>query len=554
MIDLNTFKKGFLALSLVSFYSLTPSSSIAMERKLEEKGTPKPNANPLKSNSRKPRPLSLLSPNHEPFEVSGNQPQISNQTSPAKYSSPRIQPSPRHSPRPSPRHSPRPRCSSASNSLGEPPSSSLESLGTTLMRSLTPRLLRLNDYIAERLEEMGKSESEKPIDVCCKKFYQKFKGQENESSLASKYDWQNNTEESPLDQFWNYSVMDCLTADKIQKLDEKSLEAIGSSVIFLIEELKNQSHPEFKSLCSVACNIYRHLSEKISKKLNITPEDVSEEECFYHIAKYSTLMNSFTEAWPLLNRCVELLVWDDEELEWINLLKDGYLNYLKNKEAREANRYEEFFRIADFLQDMKAHTKEVTDNEENPLDTEIVNTCLEGTKDLYGTNLSSGQKLERIKKLNPDVLLPLAGATYRNAQGENEENAKTLLTISLNCFSLLSQDILENSSNLIIDEILESLCQDDPRSVKLLKAEIFTHIGKVAWSVNEKEKATELFFEAAKVFHYTKPQMSYSSWNPEALALILGKTLQSAPQDIWEIMVHNLCLELVNAQHVSSRP
>src|SRR5690606_17430609 len=119
----------------------------------------------------------------------------------------------------------------------------------------------------------------------------------------------------------------------------------------------------FGNLCNATCTIYRHLSIKLSEKLNFMEEDITKEECFYHIAKHSTLMKSYAEAWPYLTQCIDLLVWDDgEELEWIYLLKKGYLSHLKiqlqgdkiNEFSKVAGK--ELFKIPGFLPTMKFQT------------------------------------------------------------------------------------------------------------------------------------------------------------------------------------------------------
>ena len=488
---------------------------------------------------------------------------LSSQTlqSPSRFPTPRsplLQQTPQslsqpNTPSSSPRRSPRPRCFSSSNPLsGQLPSS----FGMAILRSVTPRTIRLNDYLEERLEEMGNPEHETVFDIWCKKFYQKFKGQKNESFEASISDWQKTTNKPLLDQVWKHSIMEYLTDDRIEKFDEKSLEVIGASVIFLIEELKDQTHSEFENLCNTTCTIYRHLSTKLSEKLKIMEEDITKEECFYHIAKHCTLMKSYAEAWPYLTQCADLLDWNDEEEQrWLIPLRDGYLSHLKiqlqgdgiNEFSKIAGK--EIFKIPGFLPTMKVQTAGTTTD--NLLDCKTVNICLEGAKDFYQRNQLSEKKLEAISRLDASIRFPLACLSYQSARGAEEEDARTLLTVSRDCFLLLDRGILDYTFMPFIEELVESLGQEDPRSVKPLKAEIFAHMGQVAWDVNEKEKAKELLFEAAKSLYHTKPQLICPNWDSELLALILDKAIHSAPATIWERMVSGISMNLVKAQYKS---
>jgi hypothetical protein len=403
---------------------------------------------------------------------------------------------------------------------------------------------------------MGKPESGTPFDLCCKKFYQKFKEQENELSLTFIHGWGKTTDKPLLDQFWEYSIMECLTDEKIEKFEEKSLEVIGTSVIFLIEEFKDQSHSDFENLCNATCTIYRHLSTRLSKKINLTREEVSKEGCFYHIAKYSTLLKSYAEAWSYLTQCADLLDWnDEEELKWLNLLKEGYISHLK-LQLLEGDKVNEFFKIAakelfkipGFLPTMNVQTTKVSDN---LLDCETVNICLEGAKDFYQRNQGSEKRQETIRKLDASIYFPLACTAYRRAKGEKEEVAKNLLSVSQNCFSLLGERILDHDFMPFIDELLESLSQGDPRSVSPLQAEILTHMVKVAWSITAEEKAKEFYFEVAKVLYHTKPYLICPDWNVGILTLILDMALHSAPPAIWERMVYGISMNLVKAQYKS---
>jgi len=552
MLCLKAFKKVFFVLGFVSFYVVTLSESIGGDSQEKNKVNPRTRSITPQS-SPTGRPVFRL----EVPEGSLSSQTLQSPSRPQTPKSPFLQHTPRslsqpNTPNSSPRRSPRPRCSSSSNPLilGDTPS-----LGISILRSVTPRAFRLNDYIAERLEEMGKLESGTPFDLLCRKFYQKFKGQENDPSQASIQEWGKTTDKPLLDQFWKHSIMEYLTDDKIEKFDEKSLEVIGSSVIFLIEELKDQSHSEFGNLCNVTCTIYRHLSTKLSHKLNIAEEDVSKKGCFYHMAKYSTLMESYAEAWPYLMQCVDLLIWDDEEeLKWIYLLKEGYLSHLKiqlqgdkiNEFSKVAGK--ELFKIPGFLPTMKVQPTEITDS---LLDCETVNICLEGAKDFYQRNQISEKRLEAISKLDASIRFPLACLSYRSARGAKEEDARTLLTVSRDCFLLLDRGILDYTFMPFIEELLGSLGQDDPRSVKPLKAEIFAHMGEVAWNVNEKEKAKELLFEAAQSLYHTKLQLTCPNWDFELLALILDKAIYSAPPTIWERMVSGISMNLVKAQYKS---
>lgn len=489
------------------------------------------------------------------------------QNSPHQASS--CQSSPRRSsPRPeSPRRSPRPR--SSSHLSPEP-----TSFGIQMIRAITPRKLRPNDSIWEQFESMHTPKSSKKQDLRRLKFYQEFTDQKNTTGLVKKYKGGKNTTEILLDKFWDFPVTELISADAIEKIESKPLEIIGSSAIFLINNINEDLVSDLEALSKVVCDIYSTLLTRLKGKegekenRTTTNEDatkeLSSEDCYYYMAKYSTLLKSYTVAWSYLGFCSGLLTWEDrEELRWLKLLRDGYVGYLKQGPIVDSPKYKVYFEAARFSQKVKDNVNVLANSKDKEVDDDVVGLCFMGVKDLYASNLTVEQKLDEVNKLTTCVRFPL-GCTAYHAAKQEEAIAERLLTITRDCFGLLGPKMARYNFMVIADDILidkrfkflpsQDSQPQDSRSLKAIKADILAQVGSVVWQ-KDKDKSKALYFEAAKILYHANPKRSCLVWNSDVLEVVLGCTMDLNPEIVspvvWESMVGGMSQALVYRKYPS---